>query len=228
MRIAEIFHSRQGEGRLTGTESCFVRFSGCNLRCTFCDTPYASWKPEGENLSTEELIARIEACPARHVVLTGGEPMIFAELPRICAAIQRGGRHITIETAGTLFQDVACDLMSISPKLSNSTPSAEQAGTWRARHDSLRHRPEVIRKLIQSFPYQLKFVVDLPADLAEIELYLQGFPEVDPAHIWLMPQGIDSAELQHRGDWIRPYCHTRGFHWCPRMHIEWYGNRRGT
>ncbi|HYW79240.1 MAG TPA: 7-carboxy-7-deazaguanine synthase QueE, partial [Thermoguttaceae bacterium] len=74
MRIAELFQSIQGEGRLTGTESVFVRVAGCNLRCSFCDTPYASWSPEGQGMSIEQIIARVESFGTRHVVLTGGEP----------------------------------------------------------------------------------------------------------------------------------------------------------
>ncbi len=61
MRIAEIFRSLQGEGRLTGVESVFVRTSGCNLRCGFCDTPYASWSPEGEDLSVDEILERVKS-----------------------------------------------------------------------------------------------------------------------------------------------------------------------
>ena len=122
MRIAEIFRSIQGEGCLTGTESAFVRTSGCNLRCSYCDTPYASWTPEGEDLSVDEIAARVDQLDRNHVVLTGGEPMLFAELIPLAARLRRSGRHITIETAGTLYLPLECDLMSISPKLSNSTP----------------------------------------------------------------------------------------------------------
>src|SRR6266481_3606251 len=103
MRIAEIYSSRQGEGLLTGTPSVFIRASGCNLRCWFCDTPYASWVPEGEDLSVDEMLFRVEALGASHVVLTGGEPMLFAELIPLTAGLRRQGRHITIETAGTLY-----------------------------------------------------------------------------------------------------------------------------
>ena len=130
MRVAEIFRSVQGEGRLTGTESVFVRTSGCNLRCSYCDTPYASWSPEGEDLSVDEVATRVEGLAVAasegrrtvgHVVLTGGEPMLFSELIPLCAALRQAGRHVTIETAGTLYLPVECDLMSISPKMSNST-----------------------------------------------------------------------------------------------------------
>ena len=72
MRIAEIYRSVQGEGFLTGTESSFVRASGCNLRCSYCDTPYASWEPEGEDLAVEAILARLDEIDCRHVVITGG------------------------------------------------------------------------------------------------------------------------------------------------------------
>jgi 7-carboxy-7-deazaguanine synthase len=172
LRICEIFQSLQGEGRLTGTPSVFVRSGGCNLRCWYCDTPYASWQPEGEDLSVEEIVARVEPFPAGHVVLTGGEPMLFAELVPLTAALARLGRHVTIETAGTLYLPVTCDLMSISPKLANSTPPAERDPRWSRRHEQSRRAPEVIRRLIAEYDYQLKFVVDRPADCDEIERYL--------------------------------------------------------
>ncbi len=127
VKIAELFRSQQGEGLLTGTPSVFVRASGCNLRCWFCDTPYTSWQPEGVDLSVEEILERVNEYDTPHVVITGGEPMLWAELVPLSAALARQGRHITIETAGTLDLPVACDLMSISPKLANSTPSRPQS-----------------------------------------------------------------------------------------------------
>ena len=75
MLISEIFHSLQGEGQLVGVSSVFVRTSGCNLRCNSCDTPYASWNPEGRQMEVTDILAEVEKYPARHVVLTGGEPM---------------------------------------------------------------------------------------------------------------------------------------------------------
>src|SRR6185369_15469098 len=103
MLISEIFYSLQGEGELTGVPSVFVRTSGCNLRCSWCDTPYASWNPEGEQQSVAQIMAAIEAHPvARHVVLTGGEPMIAKDIRALAAAIKETGRHITIESAATI------------------------------------------------------------------------------------------------------------------------------
>ena len=124
MRIAEIYRSIQGEGLLTGTPSVFVRASGCNLRCWYCDTPHASWEPAGSDLSVDEIVAEVEEWDPTHVVLTGGEPMLFAELLPLCEALQQRDKHLTVETAGTLFLPVACDLMSISPKLAGKWPVA--------------------------------------------------------------------------------------------------------
>src|SRR5882724_5942331 len=76
MKIAEIFHSIQGEGVLVGVPSVFVRTSGCNLRCTWCDTPYTSWQPEGEERGIESIVEEVNGYGASHVVVTGGEPMI--------------------------------------------------------------------------------------------------------------------------------------------------------
>jgi len=122
MKISEIFYSIQGEGMLAGVPSVFVRTSGCNLRCTWCDTPYASWKPEGDDLPLDAILSDVRLRRATHVVVTGGEPMIQDEIVRLTERLKELGLHITIETAGTVYQPVICDLMSISPKLANSTP----------------------------------------------------------------------------------------------------------
>ena len=162
MRIAEIFRSLQGEGRLTGTESVFVRVCGCNLRCGYCDTRYASWSPEGREMTVPEILAKVEDLatpgPVRHVVLTGGEPMLFDELVPLSDALRQGGWHITVETSGTRYLPVACDLMSISPKLSNSSPP-ESDPRRLAYHEENRHDPQVIMRLIVEYDYQFKFVV---------------------------------------------------------------------
>src|SRR5580692_2113432 len=104
MKLAELFYSIQGEGKLVGVPSVFVRASGCNLRCSWCDTPYASWKPQGENVPVEQIVRQVESYPANHVVLTGGEPMIMPEIGELCTALRKIGRHITVETAATVFQ----------------------------------------------------------------------------------------------------------------------------
>jgi 7-carboxy-7-deazaguanine synthase len=226
--LAEIYRSIQGEGLLTGASSVFVRATGCNLRCWFCDTPYTSWTPEGEDWPLDDIVAAVERLATEHVVVTGGEPMLYAELIPLCQRLQDAGHHVTIETAGTLYLPVRCDLMSISPKLANSTPTFERAGTWAARHERTRHSPDVVRRLMDEHRWQLKFVVDSQADLAEIESYLAPLRELDRSRVLLMPQGIEPAELASKETWLAPYCRDRGFGFCPRKHIEWFGAVRGT
>jgi 7-carboxy-7-deazaguanine synthase len=225
LRIAELYASLQGEGLLTGTPSVFVRASGCNLRCWFCDTPYTSWSPEGADRSLDSLVEEVNRNGSEHVVITGGEPMLAADMPDLTRMLKDYGRFITIETAGTVDADVVCDLMSISPKLSNSTPVGSD---WQQRHDDRRDRPDVVRRLIRDYDYQLKFVVDQPVDLVEIEQWLARFPEVAGENIWLMPQGVDIQTLNAKLDWLRPEAEQRGWHASKRMHIEWFGNTRGT
>ena len=228
MRIAEIYQSRQGEGLLTGADSVFIRASGCNLRCWFCDTPYTSWRPEGEDWSVDEILAEVRKLPANDVVITGGEPMLFAELIPLCTHLRELGRRITIETAGTLYLPLACDLMSISPKLASSTPTREAAGKWRLRHEQGRHVPDVIRRLTSEYPYQLKFVIDSPADCEDVQRYLQEFPQIVKDRVLLMPQGTTANELAAITAWLEPYCQRHDLVFCPRRQIEWYGSRRGT
>ncbi len=228
MRVAEIYKSIQGEGLLTGTESVFVRTSGCNLRCWFCDTPFTSWQPEGDDLAVPEIVRHVQALDCRYVVLTGGEPMLFAELVPLCEALRELELHITIETAGTLYLALPCDLMSISPKRANSTPTLEQAGQWSERHERTRHVPAVIHHLLAEHPYQLKFVIESPADTKDVEIYLREFPEAERGRVLLMPQGTSLEKLNNTGRWLAPYCEEHGFVFCPRKHIEWFGLTRGT
>ena len=228
MRIAEIYRSVQGEGRLTGQPSTFVRTSGCNLRCWFCDTPYASWRPEGEDRSVEEVFDSIQRLAADHVVLTGGEPMLYSELRPLCHMLHDAEFHVTIETSGTLYLPLECDLISISPKLSNSTPSYLQSPRWHYRHEQARHTPEIVQQLIREHDYQLKFVVDQRADCDEIEEFLRLVPDADPMRIYLMPQGMELDELVRTASWLEDFCVDRGFQFCPRKQIEWFGSIRGT
>jgi len=132
MKVAEIFYSIQGEGKLAGIPSTFVRASGCNLRCGWCDTPYASWDPEGEELAVDQIVARVEEFGGSHVVLTGGEPLIMPDIAQLCDRLKRREKHVTVETAATIFKPLACDLASLSPKLANSTPTQREDGRWAA------------------------------------------------------------------------------------------------
>ena len=223
MKIAELFYSLQGEGVLIGVPSFFIRTSGCNLRCSWCDTPYTSWQPEGEELTLEQILQAVEAHPARHVVVTGGEPMIAPAIVDLTNRLRDLGMHITIETAGTVFQPVECDLMSISPKLANSTPTGDQA----ARHERLRIQIGPLRQLMERYDYQLKFVVEKREDMAELRK-LVGDLGAPPDRVILMPEGTDPAPLRERALWLAEICKQDGFRFSPRLHIDLYGSRRGV
>jgi 7-carboxy-7-deazaguanine synthase len=230
MLISEIFHSLQGEGELTGVPSVFVRASGCNLRCNWCDTPYASWQPEGRQMSVAQIVEQVAAYPARHVVLTGGEPMIAAGIRELAAQLKARGMHITIETAATVAPGgIACDLASLSPKLSTSAPDARLDDTWRRKHEELRWQPEVVRAWVDRYPFQLKFVVSSPADVDEIEAMLRELDrEIPAAKVLLMPEGTSIAVLREKSAWLGELCKQRGYRYAHRLHVELYGNKRGT
>lgn len=231
MRIAEIFYSVQGEGTLAGVPSVFVRTSGCNLRCTWCDTPYASWNPEGEEMSVDAILAEVAKHPTRFVVVTGGEPMIAKGIRELLAKLRALGKHVTVETAGTISPEGACvDLASISPKLANSTPDAAKAGeAWVTRHETLRLQPAVLRAWVEAGDYQLKFVVSSAADLAEVrEVVASIGVSIPPEKVLLMPEGITVEAMRARYDLLIQASKDHGYRLSPRLHIEWFGNKRGT
>lgn len=233
--ISETFVSVQGEGALAGTDSFFIRVSGCNLRCRWCDTPYASWAPEKVMRSVDSLVGEAVDSEAGHVVLTGGEPMLFEAIEPLSQALRRRGMHITIETAGTIHRApdrLACDLLSLSPKLANSTPlehdERDPDGRWRRLHEERRLPMGTMQRLIDDFPdRQVKFVVCGPSDLAEIEQLLARLAGWKPEQIFLMPEGVSTPEGATI-EWVSEACAARGWKLGRRLHIELFGNVRGT
>lgn len=230
--VSETFVSVQGEGKLTGTRSWFCRASGCNLRCRWCDTPYASWAPEGGRRSAAALLGEALGAGVGHAVLTGGEPMLFDGIAALSRGLRDAGVHVTVETAGTVWlEGLACDLISISPKLANSTPTGDPrdpTGAWAARHEQRRIDTGVLNRLLGAFPdRQLKFVVTRPEDLPEIETLLERLSGWEPGDVILMPEGVRVPEPQSVS-WVHEACAARGWRYGRRLHIELYGNVRGT
>ena len=223
MKIAELFYSIQGEGSLVGVPSFFIRTTGCNLRCSWCDTPYTSWQPEGVEMSLDRILDEVRAHPTRHVVVTGGEPMIAPEIIPLCERLRDAGLHITIETAGTVFHPVACDLMSISPKLSNSTP----AGIFSSQHERVRIQLPILGELIARYDYQLKFVIESPTDVDEARDLVNTLG-AHGERVVLMPEGTDPERLRERAQWLAEICKEEGFRFSPRLHVDLWGNRRGV
>ena len=213
MLISEIFFSLQGEGELAGVPSVFVRTSGCNLRCNWCDTPYASWSPEGAQMSVAEIVAEVKKHPAQHVVLTGGEPMIAPGIKELTARLKALGYHLTIETAATIAPEgIACDLASLSPKLKNSAPDNRLDEAWRHKHEVLRWQPAVVRAWLDGYGYQLKFVVAQPADVEEIEGMLAALGgEIPRTKVLLMPEGVTIETLRAKAGWLGELCKVRGY-----------------
>ena len=227
LRIAEIFSSIQGEGIWAGTPSTFVRVSGCNLRCRWCDTPYASWYPEGGQWTVDDIVAEVSKHGVSHVVLTGGEPMLFDPVEELARRLKTLGHTITLESAGTVFRDLPCDLMSLSPKLANSTPD----GTWHDRHETTRKCLGPLVNLIEHYNVQLKFVVNPDRglqDLDEIDALLAKLPPVPAERTLLMAEGTDSETLHRRERLLAPVLLHRGWRLSPRLHIDLFGNQRGT
>lgn len=229
MLISEIFHSIQGEGELVGVPSVFIRTSGCNLRCAWCDTPYASWKPEGVEMDVAAILEKVRAFGARHVVVTGGEPMVARGIAELLQSLRDDGRHITIETAATIPPEgVACDLASLSPKLAHSTPDAARAGAWSAKHEATRWNPGVLRQWIGAYPFQLKVVVRNRADVEELAAGLAGLGDVPGEKVILMPEGTDPETIAARSRELAEVCKEKGWRLGARLHVQLWGNTRGT
>jgi 7-carboxy-7-deazaguanine synthase len=228
MQVAEIFYSVQGEGRLIGMPSVFVRASGCNLRCGWCDTPYTSWQPDGRSWTIAEIAREVAKYPSRFMVITGGEPFLAPDIEKLTRTLKRNGAHITIETAATVFKPVVCDLLSMSPKLANSTPWGIQKNRFAAMHERRRLDFAVIKKFIERYDYQIKFVVDRPEDFAELRDILDKLKKVEPSRVLIMAQGTEPRRIQSKARWIVELCKKYGYGYTPRLHIDLYGNRRGT
>ncbi len=234
MRINEIYSSLQGEGLLAGTPSVFIRITGCNLRCHWCDTPFTSWEPTGKQMTIPEVLRIVEKHEQRHVVVTGGEPLLFSETVDLCNQLRHQSYHVTIETAGTVIpqsfgNEIHSDLMSISPKLSSSSPDTNTSLSWSKRHQASRRQDDILRSLIASGPWQMKFVIETREDLDEADAWIQDL-QLQHRHgvIFMMPQGISKDHLSRTCAWLSNACKQRGYRLANRHHIEWFGNTRGT
>lgn len=225
MIINEIFYSLQGEGRLVGVPSVFVRLAGCPLRCRWCDTKYAWWESAGRDYSIEELKGEVLRHPARHLVVTGGEPLVAEDIGEMLRPFAESGMHITIETSGIKFiHGLSCDLMSISPKLANSTPSESQQAV---EHEKHRFDIDALQSLIDSYDYQLKFVVDSPTDLDEIAECIEKLDNINPYKIYLMPQAKTRQELIEKSQMLSKFCLQTGFALSQRLHVLLWAGEQG-
>ena len=226
MKYSEIFYTLQGEGKLLGMPSVFFRTSYCNLRCRWCDSAYTSWYPENKDISVDEAFVQIDKFGIEHVVITGGEPFIQTEpLTELCQRLHDNGNHITIETNGTVFLPVKADLISLSPKLANSIPTDDRQ--WNKRHERERINHDVLAQFLDNYDCQVKFVVDTEDDLSEIK-QLAAQINILKTAIILMPQGVEEAVIKQKQTWLVELCKKHGYRYSPRLHINIWGDTRGT
>ncbi len=229
--ISEIYPCLQGEGSLAGTPSILIRTLGCNLRCGWCDTPYTSWQLEKGIFAVSDIQDFVDQNPQiGDIIITGGEPCISPKIEEIINLCKDNQKRVTLETNGThLLPDKLIekiDLVSLSPKLSNSTPTTDMK--WKIRHNNERINIQVIKSWVQRAPsFQLKFVVNDPGDICEIQ-QITAESGIDNTHVYLMPQGTTREQLTQKRLWLADICISQGYHFCERLHIVIYGDERGV
>lgn len=208
MQISEIFYSLQGEGINVGVPSIFIRLSGCHLRCTWCDSKFTWDMKSGTKMTTDEIIKEIKKYPCKHLVITGGEPLIQqSALTDLLSKLK--GYYVEMETSGSLKSNIDryINHYNCSPKLSNSQNK---------------------RIHLEKFPSTktyYKFVVDTEKDLAEIQEFISKY-KLPKDKILLMPQGIKRSEINQKSKWLAEICKRENIRFSPRLHINIWGNKR--
>jgi 7-carboxy-7-deazaguanine synthase len=212
INISEIFHSIQGEGLLAGRPSVFIRLAGCPLRCKYCDTEYALDAKAGTKMTLDEIMKKALKYSPDYVVITGGEPLITAQISLLCEKIKERSIHITIETAGIKFvPNLACDLMSISPKLSNAhNNEPEKNGYLKIAQ---------LAELIKSYDYQLKFVIEKIEDITEVRQVLDDLKDYKRSKVLLMPQAKNITQYLRISPLIVELCKANSFVFSPRLQL---------
>jgi len=235
--INELFQSLQGEGRLAGVPSVFVRTSGCNLRCWFCDSYHTSWEPTHDWFTVDDVLAAVEEYDADHVVLTGGEPLIHDSSADLLERLADRGYHTTVETNGTVVPDAPIDLASVSPKLASSTPTADRDpdgdGEWADRHEERRLDVPTLAELVETYDTQLKFVVTGREDMAEIERLVERLRDSASARVrdddvLLMPEGQTRDQLESTRKTVADLSLEYGYRYTPRLHVDLWNDAPGT
>ena len=233
----EVFYSLQGEGPYVGRPSIFIRLSGCNLYCSWCDTPY-TWNFEGTSfihnepkkykkrheqikLSLSALVDLIKPFPCQYLVVTGGEPLVQqSKLEALMAEIGPDGYRLDLETNATIMPSKALDqhvhAYICSPKLANAQVD-----------ESKRYKPDVLRFFAESPKAWFKFVVSTQQDLNEIDYWIAacGIPS---DRVFLMPKGDTVDALECVQMVLAELCLERGYRFSDRLHLRLYGSKRGT
>lgn len=211
MRINEIFYSIQGEGKSAGTPILFIRLSGCNLKCSFCDTPY---HPEGHDLGLNE---RILLTDYKKWCITGGEPLL-QQNDILTLIRQFRPSHVEIETNGTVIPNESLvglvNQFNVSPK-------------------EKRFQPEQC----DPTPHLLE---DMPASKAIVKFVYEGGEsenfifdtirkyKIPKNIVWIMPEGKTQEEIDRKQKKVWKFCADNGFNFSPRLHVLVHGDKRGV
>jgi 7-carboxy-7-deazaguanine synthase len=200
-----------------GVPSVFIRTSGCNLRCLWCDTKHTSWTPEGTATSVEDIIDATDSM-VPHVVITGGEPLIQrTELKKLVNALRDRGQVVTIETTGTIYDnEVTPDLWSVSPKLGNSLPVGHEP---QLRIHEKNNTYGLLPKFASSgVKIQYKFVMEANDDINDIMQLIAKY-DIPSDAVFLMPQAVDVTALAVASKWIGELCMKYRFNFSPRLQV---------
>jgi 7-carboxy-7-deazaguanine synthase len=210
MIINEIFLSVQGEGLYTGVPSVFVRVAGCNLNCPWCDSAYAKSDESGTEISNSSLLEKIRDYNVEHVVITGGEPTIYAEeLKILCDKLNSFGKKITIETNSTIYVDCNPHLLSLSPKLYQG---------W---------DEEILKKnLSKNCDIQIKIVVDSIEEAVDALKRIEKF-NIEKEKIFLMPNAITRDKHIRGAAWLVPFCCKNNVRFGGRLQTLLWNSERG-
>ena len=218
MKVCEIFTSFQGEGLTMGVPCVFIRLSGCNLKCTWCDSKH-SWD-EGEENSIQELFAYCEEQARtkgiRTVVVTGGEPLLQQEeLSRFFRMLRTSGYFIEVETNGTIewTEDYPPHQFNMSPKLMSS-----------GNNNGINEKVLRAFNIPAMWEKQFKFVVTSIHDLGDVEILSR---QLNLQHVILMPEGINDERIKETARWLVEQC-SGDMRVLPRMHIWLYDNKKGV
>ena len=237
MILSELFRTLQGEGTYIGVPSIFIRTSTCNLACHFCDTPYTSWWNDGKKQTVDHIIDLMYSTYeyTKHIVITGGEPMIQKDIGELTQKLMDNGHVVTIETNGTVFkEDVRPSLFSVSPKIDNSIPDENNYPSNATYTDNIRRKHiknnnlETLHGFVNSsINYQMKFVICDDNDLPEIRTIIDTY-KIPKENVFLMPEGFTREKQRARSLKIAEICKNEGYTFCPRLHVELWGTKRGV
>lgn len=226
LRLSEVFDSIQGEGVSLGKPCRFVRLALCNLHCHYCDTKYTwdferfDYDSEVREVSIASLAEQFRSAPAKHVVLTGGEPLLQQRALSLVLADVPADVFIEVETNGTRVPAEALlrriDQWNVSPKLSSAGDP-----------EALRIRPEALLALRDTGRAYLKLVVKTERDRDEAEALRERFGFAHERTIF-MPEAATAAELAARSGEVAEWSQALAVRFGTRLHISLWGGRRGT